>query len=95
MDTVYIFFHINIVCLYMFFVQIKNTIYLYFDFGIVFYGAFSIGMGLSLLKPPSRSVEPARPAICTGRVVRRGVCRSPLRWLSQFPSRRKTKISVC
>ena len=56
---------------------------------------FSIGMGLNLLKPPSRSVEPARPTTCIGRVVRREVCQQPLRWLSQFPSRRKTKISVC
>ena len=67
--------------------------------------AFSIGM--SMLKPSSRSVELersatciervvseplsrfvglARPATCTRRVVRRGVCRLPLRCLSQFIS---------
>ena len=54
-------------------------------------GAFFIGMGLSLLKPPSRSSGSARSAICTERVVRRGVCQPPLRYLSQFLSHEKEK----
>ena len=37
---------------------------------------FSIGMGLSLLKPPSRSVEPSRPATYTERVVSEPLSRS-------------------
>ena len=32
-------------------------------------GVFSTGMGLSLLKPPSRSVGPSRPTTYTKRVV--------------------------
>ena len=49
-------------------------------------GVFSIGMGLSLLKPPSRSAGPAQPATCTKKGGPAGVCRLPLRYLSQFLS---------
>ena len=58
---------------------------------LIYDAAFSIDMGLSLLKPPSRSVGLARLATYTERVVRWGVCQPPLRCLSHFLSYQKEK----
>ena len=58
---------------------------------LIYDDAFSIGLSLSLLKPLNRFVGLARPATYTERVVRWGLCRPPLRYLSHFLSYQKEK----